>query len=129
MNISGMKLSIVVILLIVAFAVSVNAQKVTVGADPAVDLTTYKTYTWAKGPVGANPIIKDLIIAAVDNQLTAKGLKKVETEAELTLVALVWSESDIHVSNPSWAPGVEFHFDRRCGWISKLGGDERHTRY
>lgn len=87
-------------------ALTANAQKVRVGADPAVDLTIYKTYNWSQGSAGANPVVNQLIIAAVDAQLAAKGIKKVETDPELTLSAFVWTESDMQVSNPSWSPSL-----------------------
>ncbi len=95
--------SVLLTLLIVG---AVTAQKVQVGADPAVDLSKYKTYAWSQGLAGPNPIINQQIIAAVDQELAAKGLQKVETEPELTLAAWVWTESDMHVTNPSWAPAL-----------------------
>ena len=91
---------------ILASALSANAQKVRVGADPAVDLTTYKTYKWDQGSAGANPVVNQMIFAAVDAQMAAKGVKKVDTDPELTLSAFVWTESDMQVSNPSWAPSL-----------------------
>lgn len=98
--------SICLMLLVVASALSVHAQKVRVGADPAVDVSKYKTYAWSTGTTGTNAIINQQIVAAVDSQLAAKGLKKVETDPELTVSALVWTESDMHVSNPSWHPSL-----------------------
>ena len=92
------------VLLVVAAALSAHAQKVRVGADPAVDVSKYKTYAWSTGRTGTNAIINQQIVAAVDSQLAAKGLKKVETDPELTISALVWTESDMHVMNPSWYP-------------------------
>ena len=97
---------LLLVVVMFAAALSVSAQKVRVGANPAIDLSKYKTYTWSGANVGPNPVINQTIIAAVDEQLAAKGLKKVETDAELTLSALVWTESDMHVSNPSWAPAL-----------------------
>ena len=94
------------VLLILAGALSVYAQKVKVGADPAVDVSKYKTYAWSSGTTGTNAIINQQIVAAVDAQLAAKGLKKVETDPELTISALVWTESDMHISNPSWHPSL-----------------------
>ena len=91
---------------IVAAAVAANAQKVHVGANPAIDVSKYKTYAWSNGSLGANPVVNQIIIAAVDEQLAAKGLRKVETDPELTISALVWTESDMHVSNPSWSPSL-----------------------
>jgi uncharacterized protein DUF4136 len=94
------------VLLILACALSANAQKVSVGADPSVDLTTYKTYAWDKGMAGANPVVNQLIIAAVDAQFAAKGIKKVETDPDLMLSAFVWTDSDMQTSYPSWSPSL-----------------------
>ncbi len=92
--------------LVFAGSLAANAQKVRVGKDPGVDLTTYKTYAWDNGTAGANPVVNQIIIAAVDAQLAAKGIKKVEADPDLTLSAFVWTESDMQVSNPSWAPAL-----------------------
>jgi len=91
---------------LVAAAGAASAQKVRVGANPAVDVSKYKTYSWSNGAAGANPVVNQMIIAAVDQQLAAKGLQKVETDPELTVSALVWTESGLHVSNPSWSPSL-----------------------
>ena len=96
---------LLVVLLILLGTVSVSAQKVSVGADPGVDLTRYKTYGWAN-VASTNPIANQIVVSAVDSQLTAKGLKKVDTDPELTVVVFGSSVSDIHVSNPSWAPSL-----------------------
>src|SRR5690242_21964081 len=94
-------------ILVLAGSLSANAQKVRVGADPGVDLTKYKTYAWDNGAAGANPVVNQIIIAAVDAQFAAKGIKKVETDPDLTLSAFVWTESDMQVSNPSWSPSLK----------------------
>ena len=99
-----MNRAFLILLLIIAGAASIAAQKVRVGADPAVDLSRYKTYAWSQGMAGPNALVNAQIVAAVDRELAAKGFQKVETEPELTLAAWVWTESDMHVSNPSWAP-------------------------
>ena len=106
MNARKVNYSICTILLVLASALSVQAQKVRVGADPAVDVSKYKTYAWSTGTTGTNPIVHQQIVGAVDSQLAAKGLKRVETDPELTVSALVWTESDLHVSNPSWHPSL-----------------------
>ena len=43
------------------------------------------------------------IVAAVDNAMTARGLRKVDTEPDLIVSALASTESDLTVTNPSWA--------------------------
>ena len=87
-------------------AVSISAQKVSVGADPGVDLTKYKTYAWSMQRPSPNAIISQTIITTVDAQLAAKGLKKVDADPELSVVVFGSTESDMQVSNPSWAPSL-----------------------
>ena len=93
------------VLLILLATVSVSAQKVSVGADPSVDLTKFKTYGWSN-VASANPIANQIVVSAVDTQLAAKGLTRVDTNPELTVVVFGSSVSDVHVSNPSWAPSL-----------------------
>ena len=94
-----------VILLILLGTASVRAQKVSVGADPGVDVTKYKTYAWSN-VTSANPLANQTVVSAVDTELAAKGLRRVETNPELTVVVFGSSVSDIHVSNPSWSPSL-----------------------
>jgi hypothetical protein len=98
------KLLLVIVLILLA-TMSVHAQKVSVGADPAVDLTKYKSYAWSN-VASANPLANQTVVSAVDTELAAKGLTRVDTNAELTVVVFGSTESDIHVSNPSWAPSL-----------------------
>lgn len=95
----------IAVLLILLGAISVSAQKVSVGADPGVDLTKYKTYTW-DNVASANPIANEIVRSSVDSELAAKGLKKVDTDPELTIVVFGSTNSDVHVSNPSWSPSL-----------------------
>jgi hypothetical protein len=101
-----MKRLTLILLLIISGAVSVAAQKVRAEADPNVDLSRYKTYTWAQGMAGANALVNAQIVMEVDRALAAKGLQKVDTDPELTIAAWAWTESDSHVTNPSWAPAL-----------------------
>ena len=87
-------------------ALTVNAQKVQVGADPNLDLSKYKTYTWDKSSPSGNPIIHRMIVDEVDKAMTAKGLQKTETDPELTVVIWAATESDMHISHPSWSPAL-----------------------
>ena len=93
-----------ILFLIGTCALSANAQKVIVGTQPAADLTKYKTYSWSKGMAEANPIVHQIIVNAVDHEMAAKGIAKIEVDGELTLSAFVYTESEMYVTNPSWAP-------------------------
>jgi hypothetical protein len=78
--------------LLVALALLISAgahaQKVNVDWDHDItDFAKYKTYSWVKShkPI-ANPLMEQRVIAAVDAQLAAKGLTKVETGGDLHVV-------------------------------------------
>ncbi|PWT89701.1 MAG: hypothetical protein C5B55_10900 [Blastocatellia bacterium] len=94
------------IALILLSVVAVTAQKVKVGSDPATDFSKYKTYAWDQGAAGLNPYVNQMIIEAVDNAMAAKGIKKVASEPDLVVAAVVSTDSDLVMSNPSWAPSL-----------------------
>jgi hypothetical protein len=98
--------TLIIALLIVIGAVSVEAQKVQVAANPNADLTRFKTYTWSKGQLTQNPLVQQTIMEAVDRAMTAKGLSKVEADGDMTVVAWAAHESDMHIAYPSWHPGL-----------------------
>jgi uncharacterized protein DUF4136 len=91
---------------ILVCTVMVYAQKVEVGADRTVNIARYKTYSWASGSSTANPLIHQMIVDAVDRAMVLKGMTKVELNAELNLVVFAATESDLHISYPSWHPGL-----------------------
>ena len=97
---------IVAVLMTLLGALTVSAQKVSVGADPGVDVTRYKTYAWSKDVPSTNPIVVEMVRSAVDTELATKGLRKVDADPELTVVIFGSQDSDIHVSNPSWSPAL-----------------------
>jgi hypothetical protein len=86
--------------------VMVYAQKVEVGADRTVNLKKYKTYSWASGSSTSNPLIQKMIMDEVDREMTLKGLTKVALNAEINLVLWAATESDLHISYPSWHPSM-----------------------
>lgn len=90
------------LLILLAAAVSVSAQKVKVGADPSADFSKYKTYAWSDGMVAVNPIINQLILQTVDDALASKGLTRVSSDPDITLAALVAANSNLHISYPTW---------------------------
>lgn len=90
-------------LLIVIGSVSINAQKVKVGADPAVDVSKYKTYAWSKPLPPGNPFVQQTIIQSVDQALAAKGLTKVEENGDITVAYYAAANADIQIGYPSWA--------------------------
>jgi hypothetical protein len=92
-----------VLIVIALLAFTANAQKVKVSSDPSVDFSKFKTYAWDQGTL-ANPLIKQFIVTAVDREMMAKGLQKVESNPDLVVTTLTATMSDLTMTNPSWAP-------------------------
>lgn len=102
-----MKKLILFLLIAIAPAV-VNAQKVKVRADPSVDFLRFKTYAWSHGAPASNPIIGQLIIQAIEQALTANGLKRVNADEDPDMNVVVWAalDSSLHIMQPTWGRSV-----------------------
>lgn len=63
------------------------AQKVNVGYDKSADFSRYRSYTWLEpGMPPARPILYSMIAGAIDHELKAKGLERIESGGDLMLV-------------------------------------------
>jgi hypothetical protein len=87
-----------------------HAQKTSAGYDKNVDFSNYKTFAFDKS--GArNPFVNNLIVAAVERELTSRGLTKVEADPDLRVVYLAASGPNLqvaslpfyHVVNPAYS--------------------------
>ena len=88
----------------------VQAQKTSAAFDEKVDFSTYKTFAFDKE--GArNPFVNALIVQAIERELTARGLTKVDTDPDLKVVYLAATVPDLqvqsvpfyHVVNPAYS--------------------------
>jgi hypothetical protein len=64
----------------------VLAQKTSYDYDKATDFTSFKRYAHKEGTAVGQPLIDDRIVAAIDAQLQAKGLTKVESDPDVFVV-------------------------------------------
>lgn len=94
------------ILAIFLMGSSAAAQKVRVNAAPGVDVAKYKTYAWTSPFPPGNPMIQQAIIDAVEQAMAAKGLQKVATDSELTIVFFTTNQSDLFGANPRNVQGL-----------------------
>jgi hypothetical protein len=53
--------------------------------DPSANFRQYHTYSWHDGTPAQDPLTDKKIVAAIDGQLQAKGLQKVDTGGDLTV--------------------------------------------
>ena len=82
--------------------VSVSAQDVAVDHNRSVDFSKFHTYSWGSGVPAKNPLIDRQIRTSLEEQLTAKGLRRVEEGGDLSIIHIVAVDTDIKVATAGW---------------------------
>ena len=78
----------VIVVLLLLTAGQSFAQKVNVDFDKDVDFSKYKTYAFTEGTPTPVTLTNQRIEKAIEAQLAAKGLTRVESNADLTSLPL-----------------------------------------
>jgi hypothetical protein len=107
-------------LLVASFA---SAQDVTYNFDQKADFTKYKTYKWVtiKDAEQPDELTAKMIVQAIDTQLAAKGLKKVEGgDADLLVAFQVAVSKEKEVTSYSTGYGMGPGWGGR--WYGGYGG-------
>jgi hypothetical protein len=60
-------------------------QKVVTDSVPGTNWSNYHTFAWTEGTPAQDPITAQRIVAGIEAQLTAKGLKKVDADPDLVV--------------------------------------------
>jgi protein-disulfide isomerase len=94
---------LIALLIVLMAAGATQAQKVKVVADPAADLSRYKSYQWDKPLPPGNPLVQQAIIASIEQAMAAKGLTKLTDGADVTVVYFTAVNADIQIGYPSWS--------------------------
>jgi len=79
-------ISIVFGLMLLLIATNAFGQKVTTDSMPGRDWSKFHTYSWGEGTPASDPLLAQKIVSAIDAQLAAKGLKKVESDPDLIVI-------------------------------------------
>jgi hypothetical protein len=99
----------VMLALIYFVAIVARADKVTADYDHAVDFFKYKTFMWISEPDTQQPFMKERIMAAVNSQLAARGLRLVHDGADLAIGAHLATEErqtwETYYSGSDWSWG------------------------
>lgn len=102
-----------------AFAMTVGlssiaaGQKVKVEYNKTENFNQYKTYSWAEREGYIRPFLAAVVIGAVDTQLEAKGLKKLETGGDLVVAGYGAIDTDLSVAA---MPDVIYYFPPIYGY-------------
>ncbi len=78
--------------------IAVQAQKTSAAFDESVDFSNFKTFAFDKS--GArNPFVNQLIVEAIERELTSRGLTKVDADPDLKVVYLAATVPNLQVQN------------------------------
>lgn len=95
-------------MLICLFSAFAAAQTVYVDYNHNADFTKFKTYAWGQGqnPNAINDsILKQNAVQAIDSQLSAKGLQKVDESQHPDLIVVTGSGMKQQTSYDAWGTG------------------------
>lgn len=107
------------------------AQKVSVDFDKDIDFSSYKTYAFAEGTPTPETLTNQRIERTIDAELAAKGLTKVESNADMAVVyhCSVTQKTQLNTTSlggwgwgPGWRRGWGWGGRWRGGW-GGLGGN------
>jgi hypothetical protein len=119
-------------LVIVAFALLLPpalaiAQKVSYDYDKTANFAGFKTYAHKDGTKVGQPLIDERIVAAIDAQLTAKGLTKAEADPDVFVVYHIAfdKQKDISTFSTGYAGGYGPY---GWGWGGGMGSTTTQVR-
>jgi hypothetical protein len=92
------------------FSTAALAQKINVDWDRSANFSSFHTYAWEPSPHPAKGFWNDRILSAVDGQLQAKGLTKVDSNPDLWVV---YSNS---IHDQQELVGTNYGFGPYWGW-------------
>src|SRR5678815_2738651 len=95
---SILKIASVIVLAGVLSTVA-NAQKTTAAHDKNVNFSNFKTFMFSEKSGARNPFVNQMILAAVERELTSKGLTKVDANADMRVVFLAAAGFNLQVAS------------------------------
>ncbi len=94
-SVAGVSFRVVVALLFaVTLGISAQAQKIKVVYDKQLDFSQFKTYAWAPHGAVARPMLAANVVGAIEEELKARGLQKVNLDDKPGLIIEVYGSID-----------------------------------
>jgi hypothetical protein len=88
--------------LLLACASTARAQHVSVAFDRASDFSRFKSYSWVEGVAAKNPIIDHKVRESIDENLAAKGLRRVDEGGDMSVLYIAAVDRDLHFAAADW---------------------------
>jgi hypothetical protein len=111
------KTRMILILGLALAAVAVLAAEISIDADRTLDYSAFKTYAWKANDKASDPLVDQAIVADIEEQLAAKGLKKVEGQPDLFVQYHVILQKEAKLTD--WDEG-KFKFENRNITVERL---------
>jgi len=77
-------------------------QKVQVDVDQSANFGAFKTFGWDSGTVARNPIIAQMIISAIEGELTRRGLTRNDQAPDIKIAVMAAVGIDMQGVGPTW---------------------------
>jgi len=77
-------------------------QKVIVDVDASVNFSAFKSFAWAEGNIAPKASTSFLITAAIEKELTSRGLVKNDTNPDIRIAVVAAADMDLKGIGPSW---------------------------
>ena len=101
-----MKKPLILVGVLMLTVAPVLAQQVNVDFDKTASFATFKTYAWTQGtiPAGASPLMVQRVNAAVDAELSAIGLLKVDKDPDVLVAVHGATKEDVSLQSWGYSP-------------------------
>ena len=84
--------------LICILSLGVQAQKIKVEYNKNLDFSKFKTFAWGQHDAVSRPMLALAILGAIEQELTKRGLRKVEADPDAFIQVYGSVDSDMNVS-------------------------------
>jgi len=89
-----MKTRFLTLLFVVALCLNAQAQKIHVNYDKQTNFAQFKTFAWAPHGAVAHPMLAANVVGAIEDELKARGLQKVDINDNPGLIIQVYGSID-----------------------------------
>ena len=83
-----------------------RAQKTTAKFDQNAPFSSYKTFMFSEKNGARNPFVNEMILAAIERELVARGLTKVDANPDLRIAYMAGTGADLRVAETSFGYNV-----------------------
>ena len=99
--------------LLAAATATSSPAGISVDHDKSVDFSKYQTFTIVEATKAIDPLMRRRLLSAIEVELGADGLEKVEKGADLEVVIHVSTDTQLQITGDSWGYGG---YPRWRGW-------------